>query len=130
MNEKALMYVIFFIGMIILTRLTGRWLYSRIYLSAGVKWEEVMEYLTERRGFKNKRLLPWLISQSPDPAKTRRAALLYYLASAPAIICLAVAVTGLSTHFFDRFLDCACYVVLAITFGIAIMGTVHNFRSK
>ena len=130
MNEKAICYIIFFAVMIFMNQWFNKWILYKAYESAGLTIKQVLDYRASLRGSNNqpRKLTAWILRVSPNPKKTRRLLNLYNLSMAPSIICLNISVMGLFSHIFDKFLDCAWFVVLIITMLLTIYGTVSGFR--
>ncbi len=131
MNEKAILYAIFFLFMIIMNRFLSGRLLREIYDSAGLTLEDIYKKRLELRHRKHasRYLSKWVLSVSPNPKRTGKLFKVYYLLTMPSVICLGVSVTGIFTHIFDRFLDFATMVVLALLISSAF-ASIFIFKEK
>ena len=119
MNEKAQGYVLIFSLYAIFGRMFYRWYLYSIYESAGKNPSEVAQfkYLRRRLKLPLKPVFKWLIEESPEPEKTRKMIIKYYLFNLPIIILLILSIIGLRSHTFDSLLDnCSVFMPLYLMF--------------
>lgn len=132
LNEKALVYVIWFAISIPLTQVVCRWLWTAVCESAGKNPADITAHRLEMRGssYTNRKLHSWLLSNSSNPSKTRKMMTIYQLCTAPAAVCLMFSVIGLFTHVFDKFLDVAAFVIMALIFLYAVAGVAYHINAR
>ena len=130
MNEKALLYVIFFLFMMILSRFSAGWILREIYDSAGISIESVCKKRLEFRHRKhaNRYLSAWIMENSENPTRTARLFKIYHMVTMPPAIFLGLSVTGIFTHIFDKVLDLASMAVLALLIFTAFAGLFPQNR--
>lgn len=128
MNDKALVYIIWFAVSVPLSQLTCRWLWDAVCESAGKSVADVRAYRAELTGSEIafKMLHSWLLSCSPNPSKTRKMLAIYQLCTMLPAFFLMFSVIGLFTHLFDKFLDIAAYAMIALNMLYAIAGIIYN----
>lgn len=132
MNNKAFIYIIWFVISLPLSQMVCRWLWNAVCESAGKNPDDVLAYRGELRGsaFTHRKLYSWLLSNSDNPQKTKKMMSLYQLCTAPAAICLMFAVMGLFTSLFNKFLDIAAFAMIAFIILCGIAGIVHHKKGK
>lgn len=132
MNDKAFVYIIWFVISIPLSQIVCRWLWNAICESAGKNPADVMAYRAELRGssFTHRKLYSWLLSNSDHPQKTKRMINLYQLCTAPAAIFLMFAGMGLFTNVFNTFLNIAAFAMIVFIILGAIAGIVYHKNTK
>ena len=88
LNEKAIIYIVVFALMSVLSRLFNRWVFERILESANLKWEDVLNRRKELQGLNNqpRKMTSWILSVSPDRKETKKWFNIYNLINLPSII--------------------------------------------
>lgn len=132
MNEKAMIYIVVFALMSVLSRLFNRWVFERILESANLKWEDVLNRRKELQGLDKqpRKMTSWILSVSPDRKETKKWFNIYNLINLPSIIFLSLSVMGLFTHLFDKILDIGFFIVLGIVMVSTVYGSISNFGRR
>ena len=125
-NEKALLYIIFFAFMFIMTHFSSHWIMREIFDSAGVSYEQVLRKRMEYRHLKKSSMLltRWIKDVSENKKKTNRLFILYYLTKMPPIICLNISILGLFSDIFNNFLDNASLFNIALIIFSAVLNII------
>lgn len=132
MNEKAMIYLVVFALMSVLSRLFNRWAFERILESANLKWEDVLNRRKELQGLDNqpRKMTTWILSVSSNRKETRKWLNIYNLINLPSIIFLSLSVMGSFTHIFDKLLDIGFFIVLGIVMFSTVYGSIANFGRR
>ena len=128
MREKALILVIVFLFLIPMIWLSIRWLWELICKVAGVTKQEVRLYRIKVRHNANphKMVIPWMLSKTENQKKLRRLLRIYQACILPNLLCLTLAIAGLFTPVFDKFLDCASIVMTALVLMLTLVGIIYR----
>ena len=131
MNEKALGYVIIFAILMFLNKFTCRPIWTMVCLSSGKTPAAGRVYRKKVRKSDNppKNFFTWLVKSSDNPTRTRNLLMKYFVCMLPAFVCLIVAIIGLNTHFFDKFLDIATFIILGFNLIALIVSSAFLKRS-
>ncbi len=130
MNEKAILYLMFFIGMAVLNRTFNKWMLIDVIESAGKNYADVMEFKMGLKGSSNqpRKLTAWLLRESPNPKETRKKLNRYNFASLPSLMGIMLSVSAIFVPMLNKALDYAWFIVMLITFGLIIYGAVVRKR--
>ena len=128
MNEKAVIYILYFGIMSFLTRFFNKWILLKVYQSANLTLQDVLEKRMKLKASNNapRKLTNWILSVSPNKKETKKWFLIYNLIALPALICMNISITGLFTHIFDTFLDYASIGILLLNFITVIYGVAKK----
>lgn len=128
MSEEALLYVIGFIFLLPLTWCSVRWLWVAVCKAAGLTIFEARLYRRENRHVKNPqdKFYTWMLSHAENPKKLKRLFVLYYICFVPDLLCITLAVIGLSTHVFNEFFDHVIFVIIGIPIFIGSVGVIYT----
>lgn len=133
MNEKAVIYILWFFGYILLMFFACQWIWDAICQSAGKGPSEVMarrEEICGRRKFSFKKIYAWLLERSPEPKQTKKWIVFYWIAVLLPAVGVILSVIALFTHALDNFLATASWVTMGYMFFMAIAGVVRNLIQK
>ena len=132
MNEKALVYIIWYLGYVILMHFVCRWMWEEICVSAGKGPAEVMARRKEICGSSRtyKKMYIWLLGESPEPKRTKKWIYLYQIATLLPSVGVLLSVMGLFTHAFDSILDTGVWVTLGYMFFMAFAGIARRLTRK
>ncbi len=119
MNRDALLYIALSAFLLIIGKLTGRYILEKVYASAGVTQSNVLAYRSSVAGSPAtaRRLTAWLLRTSPSPGKTRRLLAEYYLAVIPGLAAVGFSLTAL----FLKVLTPALLYVFAVFGAITLL---------
>ena len=119
MNRDALLYIALSAFLLIIGKLTGRYILEKVYASAGVTQSNVLAYRASVAGSPAtaRRLTAWLLCASPSPGKTRRLLAEYYLAVIPGLAAFGFSLTAL----FLKVLTPALLYVFAVFGAITLL---------
>lgn len=119
MNRDALLYIALSAFLLIIGKLTGRYILKKVYASAGVTQSNVLAYRASVAGSPAtaRRLTAWLLRASPSPGKTRRLLAAYYLAVIPGLAAFGFSLTAL----FLKVLTPALLYVFAVFGAITLL---------
>lgn len=97
MNRDALLYIALSAFLLIIGKLTGRYILKKVYASAGVTQSNVLAYRASVAGSSApaRRLTAWLLRASPLPCRTRRLLAAYYFAVIPGLAAFGFSLTAL-----------------------------------
>lgn len=97
MNRDALLYIALSAFLLIIGKLTGRYILEKVYASAGVTQSNVLAYRASVAGSSApaRRLTAWLLRASPSPGRTRRLLAAYYFAVIPGLAAVGFSITAL-----------------------------------
>lgn len=128
MNEKAVIYILYFGIMSFVTRFFNKWILLKVYQSANLTLQDVLEKRMKLKASNNapRKLTNWILSVSPNKKETKKWFLIYNLIALPALICMNISITGLFTHIFDTFLDYASIGILLLNFITVIYGVAKK----
>ena len=119
MNRDALLYIALSAFLLIIGKLTGRYILEKVYASAGVTQRNVLAYRSSVAGSPAtaRRLTAWLLRTSPSPGKTRRLLAEYHLAVIPGLAAVDFSLTAL----FLKVLTPALLYVFAVFGAITLL---------
>ena len=110
------------------TRFFNKWILLKVYQSANLTLQDVLEKRMKLKASNNapRKLTNWILSVSPNKKETKKWFLIYNLIALPALICMNISITGLFTHIFDTFLDYASIGILLLNFITVIYGVAKK----
>lgn len=132
MSRTAPTYIIWFILYIPLMFFACNWIFNEICVSAGKDPFEVMNKRKEICGssFTYSKMYVWLLSESPDQARTKRWIHFYQISTLSPSIGIMFSVISLFTHLFDKFLSVAVWFIMGYMFFIVILGIIYRLNKK
>lgn len=119
MNRDALLYIALSAFLLIIGKLTGRYILKKVYASAGVTQSNVLAYRSSVAGSPAtaRRLTAWLLRASTSPCRTRRLLAEYYLAVIQGLAAFGFSITAL----FLKVLTPALLYVFAVFGAITLL---------